>query len=157
MRNPFIPAAGPQGVIRALRERAAMVLAPDLCVARAGTAPLPAAGTPDAVRQYEAALERHAALSRPVLNAYPTLRVDAQTWWTRQALNLALDARDLTPAEFAGLHRLAFEREHRLQGALLASDLAALFVLAHPEALDRPGFSVAEQAAAWARAETTPH
>lgn len=155
MRKPIVLAGTAPASVITLRERAARLMAPGIPSTRAGRAPLPASGSAEAQARYDEARAVHDALAPAVRDGYPMLRADAATWWTRETLILALSGGRIGADEFAQLHRFAFEREHRLTGLALATDLAALFVLAHPGDLPRPEFTDAQQADAWARA--TPH
>ena len=70
-------------------------------------------------------------------DGYPDLLRPDRTSWTKDSLNDALGRGEITAAEYARLYRLAAEREHNIDAALLATDISSLFALAYPEECGR--------------------
>jgi len=92
--------------------------------------PLPEPGSPEAKAMFRTACTETDLLSRDAVHGYPDLDRLPFGSWTRRDLLRALEAGEMAPAEYARLYRLAFEREHRINAAALATDVGALQALA---------------------------
>jgi hypothetical protein len=114
-----------------LRERAASLRA-SVSARTAGPSPLPAPGSAEAKAAFAAACREHSIRTNPP-GGWPDLMRDGERIWTRHDLGKAMDAGDITPAEYAQLYPLASERELQIETVGHELNLGALFALAYAD------------------------
>ena len=118
-------------VTPSLRERAASLRA-SVSTRIAPSRPLPAPGSVEAKEAFKAACREHSVRTNPH-GGWPDLTRDGERIWTRHDLGKAMDAGDITPAEYARLYPLASERELQIETVGHELNLGALFALAYAD------------------------
>jgi len=111
-------------------------------LSRVARTPFPEPGSPEAMALFRAACTETDRLARDAAHGYPELKRTPLEWWTCHTLQRALEAGEMKPAEFAMLYRLAFEREHRIGAAALATDIGSLQALAFAKDYARPKLDI---------------
>lgn len=114
-----------------LRERAASLRA-SISLSGYGPRPLPAPGSQEAKAAFAAACREHSIRTNPA-DGWPSLERDGGQIWTRDVLGKAMDAGEITPAEYARLYPLASERELLIETAGHDLNLGSLFALAYAD------------------------
>ncbi|TXN51700.1 hypothetical protein [Methylobacterium sp. WL2] len=118
-------------VTPSLRERAASLRA-SVSTRIATSRPLPAPGSEEAKEAFKAACHEHSVRTNPH-GGWPDLMRDGERIWTRHNLGRAMDAGDITPAEYARLYPLASKRELQIETVGHELNLGALFALAYAD------------------------